>query len=531
MTGMQGQFRWGALWLAVVATACAAPSIDAPAVRDGDLLDDAIRKSDAGDSAGQRALGIAFARGRGVPVDMELARRYLRAAGATQELRWLDLSADLFDPGGHTWSGLPLERVFTAALYRRAMDGDEKARAVVRIGTIHVSPSAYWFHRTENIAETTHPEYVEWLAGQGEVSVQLALGAAHRLGVGRERDPEAALRWFVAAAKAGSTAGAREAGLLEPDRTAGLRWLRVGAERGDSESMHRLGRELYETGRAEQGIAWLRRAALAKKYGDAADYLGRIYIRAGATTPEDELRLGESHEHDWGGLRGYRRNHTALAWYAVAADAGVAEAQYRVGRLYYLYAGSMGLDKQDAARHAVLRFERAAQGGHVPAQCALGLAHSEWWREREIERDPQECVKWLRRAADAGHQFAQYVLGPCYERGYGVKASRSSALAWYERAARERVGLDAPERDYLFDGNPRRWAMTSIGRLATDGTQTGWRVRRGIELLRIVLTTSNSDEAMALLSEAYRHGRGVPRSDDVADAWRKRAVELGYQPD
>ncbi len=223
MTGMQGLTRWGALWIAVVAAACAAPSIDAPAVRDGDLLDDAIRKADAGDSAGLRALGIAFARGRGVPVDMDLARRYLRAAGATRELRWLDLSADLFDPGGHRWSGLPLERVYAAALYRRAMDGDETARAEIRIGTIHVSPSAYWFHRTEDLVKTTHPEQVEWLAGQGEVSVQLALGAAHKSGIGRERNREVALRWFVAAAQAGSADGAREAGLLEPDRTAGLR--------------------------------------------------------------------------------------------------------------------------------------------------------------------------------------------------------------------------------------------------------------------------------------------------------------------
>jgi len=528
MFGMQGLTRLGALWLAVVATACAAPSIDAPAVRDGDLLDAAIRKADAGDSAGQRALGIAFARGRGVPVDMDLARRYLRAAGAKDELRWLDLSAELIDPGG---TGLPLERVYTAALYRRAMEGDEAARAALRMGAREVSPAAYWFHLIEDLAETTYPERVELLAGQGEVSVQLALGAAHRLGVGRERNREAALRWYVAAAQAGSAAGAREAGLLEPDRAAGLRWLLVGAQRGDPESMYRLGRELHESGRAEQGIAWLRRAALTEHCGDAADYLGRIYIRAGATTPEDELRLGESHEQDWGGLFDYRRDDFALRWYAVAADAGVTEAHYNVGRLYLRCPQSLGLDEQDAARHAVKRFERAAQGGYVPAQCALGLVHSDWWSDAEIERDPQTCVKWLRRAADAGHQFAQYVLGHCYETGYGVKASRSSALAWYERAARERVGLDAPEQDYLFDGNPRRWAMTDIGRLVTDGTQTGWRVRRGVEFLRIVLTTSNSGEAMALLSEAYRYGRGVPRSNDVADAWHKRAVDFGYQPD
>ena len=70
MVGMQRN----ALWLAVVAAACATPTIDAPAVRDGDWLDAAIRKADAGDSAGQRALGIAFARGRGVPVDLEPVR-------------------------------------------------------------------------------------------------------------------------------------------------------------------------------------------------------------------------------------------------------------------------------------------------------------------------------------------------------------------------------------------------------------------------------------------------------------------------
>lgn len=77
------------------------------------------------------------------------------------------------------------------------------------------------------------------------------------------------------------------------------------------------------------------------------------------------------------------------------ADRGIAEDQYRFGRL-----------------HAV------GQG---------------------VETNHVEAAKWYRKAAEQNHAFAQRELGACYQDGTGVSKDLVEAYAWYDLAANMRA--------------------------------------------------------------------------------------------
>ena len=48
-----------------------------------------------------------------------------------------------------------------------------------------------------------------------------------------------------------------------------------------------------------------------------------------------------------------------------------------------------------------------------------------------------ETVTKLRRDAEQGHAYAQYVLGTMYEAGEGVPQRAAEAMRWYRKAARQ----------------------------------------------------------------------------------------------
>ena len=48
-----------------------------------------------------------------------------------------------------------------------------------------------------------------------------------------------------------------------------------------------------------------------------------------------------------------------------------------------------------------------------------------------------EAVKWFRKAAAQNLAAAQYILGDCYDKGYGVAQDDTEAVKWYRKAAEQ----------------------------------------------------------------------------------------------
>ena len=54
-----------------------------------------------------------------------------------------------------------------------------------------------------------------------------------------------------------------------------------------------------------------------------------------------------------------------------------------------------------------------------------------------VPQDNAEAVKWYRKAADQGHVDAQCNLGKAYYVGLGVLESATEAMKWFRKAAEQ----------------------------------------------------------------------------------------------
>ncbi|KAG8579432.1 hypothetical protein GDO81_010884 [Engystomops pustulosus] len=102
---------------------------------------------------------------------------------------------------------------------------------------------------------------------------------------------------------------------------------------------------------------------------------------------------------------------TAFKFFRESAAAGYSKAQYNTA---VCYEKGKGVTK-DMRK----------------AQAYLGVFYS-----KESHSDPQKAATYFRLAAENGDVQSLYNLGVCYERGFGVPASRQEAVKHYERAAK-----------------------------------------------------------------------------------------------
>ncbi len=146
--------------------------------------------------------------------------------------------------------------------------------------------------------------------------------------------------------------------------------------------------------------------------------------------------------------RAYERKDyaTALKQLTPLADKGNADAQYLLGKMYWMGEGVL----KDTDR-AVKLFKASGAQGNAEAQFYLGsfylLPH----------RDIAEGVKWLRLAAEQGNQDAQWLLGKAYLQG-DKELPRDPVLAymWLRLAAKDNLefyenALRAAEREMTPD--------------------------------------------------------------------------------
>jgi TPR repeat protein len=91
---------------------------------------------------------------------------------------------------------------------------------------------------------------------------------------------------------------------------------------------------------------------------------------------------------------------TALRLWRPLADAGNANAQFRLGVMYH---NGQGVPQDYAA--AAAWYRKAAEQGNKWAQYLLGVMYG---IGQGVPQDYVETVAWYRRAAEQGHAFARY---------------------------------------------------------------------------------------------------------------------------
>lgn len=154
----------------------------------------------------------------------------------------------------------------------------------------------------------------------------------------------------------------------------------------------------------------------------------------------------------------------------------------------------------------------------------------------------------IKRAADAGHRDAMYVLGTMYSQGQGVAQSRPTARAWFEKAAVLGHAQAAYNLGIHYDqgldtaANPTR-ALSWYARGAELGDaqsaynaghlylQTGSTPGMLSDAFRYFLQAAEAGvpRAQNAVGYAYRNGYGVPMDWDLARDWYRKAIAAGSE--
>jgi TPR repeat protein len=123
-------------------------------------------------------------------------------------------------------------------------------------------------------------------------------------------------------------------------------------------------------------------------------------------------------------VEAYRRGDyaTALRLLRPLADQGNANAQFRLGSMYY-HGRGLPQDYAEAAKW----YRLAADQGNANAQNNLGWS---FYNGHGVPQDYAEAAKWYRLAADQGNAKAQFELGAMYYSGYSVLKDYITAHMW-----------------------------------------------------------------------------------------------------
>jgi TPR repeat protein len=545
-----------ALFLISLCACASAPSsipADGPSVRNGAQVDVCVEWHE-NDESGRMTYELwqAATTGEGLPQDEELARSYLNEsaergyAPAIRELAWRRVQEGSEGPPGREalerlGTEGDVEAAFYAASLRREGGELDEERYWEAVGKLALHGSTYarralakeW--RTRSMGRW----WLRELAAEGDADAAFEIGRSFETGDGLPRDRRQAFEWY---SRPYVRRSARQADAmmrtydpapdpryslfpphydiddlaLDMQHPLAMYWLGVAWARIDAED------------EGFNGDVLIRRAAASGSCPLAVRWLAERFGRSPGSTAESKLRYAECLEYGWGFDRTPETRREAARWYAEAARMGSDEAAYAGARLTLLHATDLGLDPREAGRRARGGFEAAVMDS-PSAACALGLAHSEFWMLDRLpdDRSPALCVRWLRRAAREGHARAQFELGRCHERGYGVPRDVEAARDAYAKAAQARYLPEEPGPDDLLDdvaGGPVRIAaLLAYGRLGLDHDVTKPALQHAVACIRMAWDEGAGAPAAALLARAYADGRGVPRDAAVSAAWRRQA--------
>lgn len=167
---------------------------------------------------------------------------------------------------------------------------------------------------------------------------------------------------------------------------------------------------IHAQGAPAQGWAQrVQQAIDAGRYEDAARLL-RPAAKAGDPAAMTELAVLHHYGH---GVP--EDDQEAYRLFGEAARLGQGKAMFWLGRMNLLGYGPPR-NNPDADRDAAVWFFKAAQAGHPEGQYYLGLL---FMAGTGVDKDADEAMKWIRRAADAGHEPArQFIDGARPAKGH-----------------------------------------------------------------------------------------------------------------
>lgn len=336
-------------------------------------------------------------------------------------------------------------------------------------------------------------------AEQGHPAAQHSLFLSYAEGTGVDQDPAEAAKWLERAAVQGVVPAQTSLGLaysrgfgVAQDDTRAAEWFRKAAEGGSAHAQGYLA-DAYSEGRGvpqdyTEAIKWLRKSE-EQGLPEAQNDLAILY---------------------WSGLGTAQDQSKALALFQSAADQGLPEAQHALGAIY-----ERGEHVPQDNAKAVKWFRRAAQKGHANAQDALAR---HYLNGTGVTKDENEAAKWFQMAADKGLAKSQFSLGLIF----WERRDYHETFRWLRRAAEQ--GHEAGTMQLMLA------IMTAFPTKEGDGYfQISASDGAGAFTAISELAKSGNHVAQAGLAQLYKDGLGdvVSKDREKAIFWYRKVVAQG----
>lgn len=433
--------------------------------------------ADLGDIWGEQYLDRLFGQGEDVPGEYQQYEQWYRQAadlGDSAALRQLGL----FYMAGH--EGEPDYKTAVYWLEQAAKQGEERAAAeVVEAYALLAEDYDKW----SNDAWAYH--YYKKAAELGHAESQNMVGIYYARGIEVVQNQRLAAQWFEQSAQKGSSFGQYHLGAayegsqgVDRNEEAAVFWYEKSALQGNYYAKHALA-AMYKEGRgvpADLGKAealmeeaYLQGCPIIDNESDKllvplADLYTLKYAGAyGAKLIEFYERLAEAQQDNnmWYEIGlAYETGYSSSLAIPLETDMGKAFYGYKQaveigGSVIFEAIHKLG----DCYRHgvgterdipkAVEVLEHAAEWNDPEALNVIGECY---FSGEGVERNHDKTFEYCMRAAEQGHAEAQYNVGFCFENGCGAEPNMEKAMEWYGKSAELGFALAMEQLERISGG-------------------------------------------------------------------------------
>jgi TPR repeat protein len=159
-------------------------------------------------------------------------------------------------------------------------------------------------------------------------------------------------------------------------------------------------------------------------------------------------------------------------------------------------------------QQAVSWLRKAADQGDADAQNGMGLTYRDGLG---VPQDYAQAMNWFRKAADQGYADAQNNIGKMYRDAQGVPQDDKQAMAWYRKAA--------DQGNAFAQVNIGSMYHRGQGGVAQDDAQAVIWFRKAAE--------QGNAEAEYLIGAMYLAGKGLQSDPALALNWLQKAAQQG----
>lgn len=335
------------------------------------------------------------------------------------------------------------------------------------------------------------------LAESGNHEAQTKLAAMYFLGYGVTKDYPTALRWLAPAKAADYPEANYWYGIcllngygLQKAPESSVTWFEKAAKQGYVEAQSILG-IMYMEGIGVKrdyatSYAWNSKAA-NNDHPVAMYHLGHLYEKGAGVEQDDKA---------------------AVHWYALAAKQNDTNAEFEMGVAYDKGIGGLPKD----LNLAIDFYTRAANNGSIAAQFNLALIYdrkAEQLTGEARNAKVQQAMGWLKKASEAGHGKATYLLADYYTYGIGLAKDTAYGQALIKKAAEQ--GDPYAQKELGLKQSKDLHLVLKNGELVQDKQQTNAMLVKAFNTWQLA-ADNGSKKAIKELAQAYQYGWGVDKN-------------------